>query len=298
MRTDLLHELNDERAEAKRVSLYVLRLDLLHPQYGGNKWFKLKYNLAEAKEKGADRVLTFGGAFSNHLAATAAVAKAQGLRSVGIIRGEETQPLNPTLSFARAQGMELAYMDRETYRRKNEAEVREKLQREFPGACIIPEGGANLQGVKGCTEILPFVPVEFDAVCVACGTGATLAGLALSLREGQRAIGFPVLKGGAFLQEEIATLLREYANASGGAIPQNWSLQNEYHFGGYAKTDERLLSFIKEMKQAHRLSLDHVYTGKLFCGVFDLLENDFFAAGERVLLLHTGGLQGSVLPEK
>lgn len=277
------------------VELYVLRLDLIHPLVSGNKWFKLKYNLDAAKQQNLDTLLTFGGAFSNHIHATATAGKLLGFRTIGIIRGEATQPLNPTLDFAASQGMQLVFVDRQTYRQRHTEALLQQLKQQFGNVYLIPEGGCNLNGVRGCTEILS-QDAGFDIVCLACGTGTTLAGIALSLHQKQRAIGFPVLKGGNFLQSEIETLLLQY-QASGLPIPgdksMSWELVGDYHFGGYAKVNDELLNFKHEFEELHQIPLDYVYTAKMFYGVMDLIKQGRFD-GCRVLMIHTGGLQGNL----
>jgi len=278
------------------VELSVLRLDCMHPLVNGNKWFKLKYNLLEAKQKNLSTLLTFGGAYSNHIFATAAVGNLFGFRTIGVIRGEERLPLNPTLSFATQQGMQLVYLNRETYRQKQTRELQEDLRQRFGNVFIIPEGGSNLNGVRGCTEIVSDAGA-FDTICLACGTGTTLAGITLSLNPGQRVIGFPVLKKGEFLAQEIDNLLRNYRE-SGLPAPNYssapWELICDYHFGGYAKVNDDLLMFSKKFEEKHGIPLDYVYTAKMFSGVMDLLKRGVFPKGDRLLLLHTGGLQGNI----
>ncbi|MEH1765097.1 MAG: pyridoxal-phosphate dependent enzyme [Nostoc sp.] len=298
-----LQQINSEIALDTGVELYVLRLDLMHPWVNGNKWFKLKYNLLEAKEKNFTTLLTFGGAYSNHIYATAAAGNLFGFRTIGVIRGEERLPLNPTLNFAVQQGMQLVYLNRETYRQRNTPALHEYLQQRFGEVFIIPEGGSNLNGVRGCTEIVnEAMPTAgyahaFDYICVACGTATTLAGIALSLHQKQRAIAFPVLKNGAFLAQEIESLLTNYL-ASGlpapYSSPASWELVCDYHFGGYAKVNNELRLFSQQFTQEHGVPLDYVYTAKMFYGVMDLLKQGFFCRGIRLLLVHTGGLQGNI----
>lgn len=298
-----LQEINSEIARRAGVDLYVLRLDLMHPLVNGNKWFKLKYNLLEAKEKNFTTLLTFGGAYSNHIYATAAAGNLFGFRTIGVIRGEERLPLNPTLSFAVQQGMQLVYLNREMYRQRNTPALEEYLQQRFGEVFIIPEGGSNLNGVRGCTEIIAnAMPMAgyaytFDHICVACGTATTLAGIALSLHEGQRAIAFPVLKNGAFLAQEIESLLTNYLTSdlpTPYTSPASWELVCDYHFGGYTKVNNELLLFSQQFTQEHGVPLDYVYTAKMFYGVMDLLKQGFFCKGHSLLLVHTGGLQGNV----
>ncbi|MFN6464459.1 MAG: 1-aminocyclopropane-1-carboxylate deaminase/D-cysteine desulfhydrase [Nostoc sp. DedVER02] len=297
-----IQKINSEIALHAGVDMYVLRLDLMHPWVNGNKWFKLKYNLLEAKEKHFTTLLTFGGAYSNHIYATAAAGNLFGFHTIGVIRGEETLPLNPTLSFAVQQGMQLVYLNREMYRQRNTAALQKYLQQRFGEVFIIPEGGSNLNGVRGCTEIIGDAMLKagsayaFNRVCVACGTATTLAGISLSLYEGQRAIAFPVLKNGLFLAQEIESLLTNYL-ASGLPTPSNpasWELVCDYHFGGYAKLNNELLLFSQQFREEYGIPLDYVYTAKMFYGVIDLLKQGFFSKGDSLLLVHTGGLQGNI----
>jgi 1-aminocyclopropane-1-carboxylate deaminase len=266
----------------------------MHPHVNGNKWFKLKYNLVEAKEKNFSTILTFGGAYSNHIYATAAAGNIFGFRTIGLIRGEENIPLNPTLEFAVAQGMELVYIDRQTYKKRHTEELQNQLKQRFGEVFMIPEGGGNLNGMRGCIEILQTVR-GFDTICLACGTGTTLAGMTLSLSQEQRVIGFPVLKGGDFLNEDINNLLTNYL-ACGLPTPVNspapWQLVSDYHFGGYAKVTNKLKLFCQDFQQQHDIPLDYIYTGKMFYGVMDLIAKGFFKS-ESLLLIHTGGLQGN-----
>ncbi|MDM9584848.1 pyridoxal-phosphate dependent enzyme [Nostoc sp. GT001] len=291
-----IQKINSEIARHAGVDMYVLRLDLMHPWVNGNKWFKLKYNLLEAREKNFTTLLTFGGAYSNHIYATAAAGNLFGFRTIGVIRGEEKLPLNPTLSFAVQQGMKLVYLNREMYRQRNTPALQEYLRQSFGEVFIIPEGGSNLNGVRGCTEIIIGDAIAFNHICVACGTATTLAGIALSLDQTQRAIAFPVLKNGAFLAQEIETLLTNYLTSGLPApytSPASWELVCDYHFGGYAKVNDELLLFSQQFTQEHGVPLDYVYTAKMFYGVMDLLKQGFFCKGDRLLLVHTGGLQGN-----
>ena len=283
-----LQQINSKIARHAGVYLYVVRLDLMHPWVNGNKWFKLKYNLLEAKNKNFTTLLTFGGAYSNHIYATAAAGNLFGFCTIGVIRGEERLPLNPTLSFAVQQGMQLVYLNREMYRQRNTPALEEYLRQRFGEVFIIPEGGSNLNGVRGCTEIVgDAMPTAgyayaFDHICVACGTATTLAGIALSLDKGQRAIAFPVLKNGAFLAQEIESLLTNYLTSDLPApysSPASWELVCDYHFGGYAKVNNDLLFFSQQFTEEHGVPLDYVYTAKMFYGVMDLLKQGFFSKG-------------------
>ncbi|QLE56840.1 1-aminocyclopropane-1-carboxylate deaminase/D-cysteine desulfhydrase [Nostoc sp. TCL26-01] len=289
-------KINHQLASNLGIELSVLRLDLMHPWVNGNKWFKLKYNLFAAKERNYTTLLTFGGAYSNHIFATAAAGNLLGFRTIGVIRGEERLPLNPTLSFAVQQGMQLVYLNRETYRQRHTSALQADLQQRFGQVFIIPEGGSNLDGVRGCMEILSQVNMEFNHVCLACGTATTLTGITLTLNSKQRLLGFPVLKNGEFLVHDINNLLKEYL-ASGLPKPRSslasWELVCHYHFGGYAKVNDELLLFSREFTKTYGIPLDYLYTAKMFYGVMDLLQQGYFTRGDRLLLIHTGGLQGN-----
>lgn len=266
------------------VSLFVKREDLLHPFVSGNKYRKLKYNLLQAKVENAKTVLTFGGAFSNHIAAVAFAAKKNGLRSIGIIRGEEIRSKiddNPTLSFAQSCGMELDFVSREEYRRKTDSEFFGKMSQKWGDFYMIPEGGTNELAVKGCEEILNKGDQSFDYVCCAVGTGGTISGLINGAEPHQKVLGFPALKGD-FLEEDI----RKFAKK------ENWELVTDYHFGGYGKISVELIDFINRFYQENGILLDPIYTGKMFFGIIDLIEKSHFADQSRILAIHTGGIQG------
>lgn len=265
------------------------RDDLIHEHISGNKWHKLKYNLREAVEQNHHTLLTFGGAYSNHIAATAFAANKAGVSSIGIIRGEDDET-NPTLSFARQHRMQLHCISREEYRRKTEVSFLDELEETFGRFYLIPEGGANGLGVRGCAEILPEIEEEFDLVCCAAGTGTTLAGLALTLRENQELLGFPALKGGEFLKGEVERLMMESRLRPIATV--NFKLVTDYHFGGYAKMKPELLEFINGFTVRTGIRLDPIYTGKMMYGIYDLIKKGNIPEGKTVLAVHTGGLQG------
>jgi 1-aminocyclopropane-1-carboxylate deaminase/D-cysteine desulfhydrase-like pyridoxal-dependent ACC family enzyme len=271
------------------VVLYIQREDRVDPITGGNKWRKLKYNLQQARVEGRQTLLTFGGAWSNHIAATAQACRRSGLESIGIIRGEPAHGLTPTLTFARRNGMRLEFIDRQRYRRKHEPAFIDALQQRFGDFYLLPEGGSNSLALKGCAEIVDGITTEFDLVAVACGTGATLAGIATALAPGQRAVGYAVLKNGGFLNRDVQQLLESV----GCGRRDNWRIETGYAFGGYAKTRARLFSFMQQFRRDHHIMLDAVYTGKLFYGLFDQVRCGQFAAGTRIVAIHTGGLQGN-----
>ncbi|TXK33870.1 1-aminocyclopropane-1-carboxylate deaminase/D-cysteine desulfhydrase [Pontibacter qinzhouensis] len=284
-----LQQLHHPLLQEQNIQLWLKREDLLHPTISGNKWRKLKYNLQEAKQQQKSTLLTFGGAYSNHIAAVAAAGEEFGFRTIGIIRGEEHLPLNPTLHLATTQGMELQYVSREVYRQKSESEFLKALAWQYQEPYILPEGGTNNLAVKGCTEIIADIEIEYDYLCCASGTGGTLAGVIAGLEGEKQVLGFPSLKGGAFLQQEIEQLIRNY----NGKTYNNWQLFTDYHFGGYAKVKPELLAFMQAFWEQHQVPLEPVYTGKMMFGIFNLLQKGFFASSSRIVAVHTGGLQGN-----
>lgn len=284
-----VQKLESKWLQERGVEVWVKREDLLHPHISGNKWRKLKYNLQEAQRQGHHTLLTFGGAYSNHIAATAAAGQAYGLRTIGIIRGEEHLPLNPTLALATETGMALHYISREKYRLKDEPAFLAALKEQFGQVYFLPEGGTNLLAVKGCTEIVQDIDMAYDYICCAMGTGGTLAGIVAGLAGQQQVLGFPALKGGDFLKEEVQQLVQAYS----GETYTNWQLITDYHFGGYAKAKPELLTFMEQFKQQHGIQLEPIYTGKMLFGLFDLITKGYFEAGSRIVAVHTGGLQGN-----
>ncbi|MGI5186917.1 1-aminocyclopropane-1-carboxylate deaminase/D-cysteine desulfhydrase [Promicromonospora sp. CA-289599] len=276
--------LDDERLDAAGVRLLLKRDDLIHPDLPGNKWRKLKYNLEAARAAGAPRLLTFGGAYSNHIRAVAAAGALFGFETVGVIRGEEHDPLNPSLQFAVDRGMHLVYLDRQTYRRKTEPDVTDQLRAEFGDFYLVPEGGSNALAVRGCAELVGEITEEFDVICCGVGTGGTLAGIAAGLAPGQQAIGFSSLKGGDFLSDDVAALQR----AESGKVTDNWAIETGYHFGGYAKTKPELAEFIEDFWLRHGLRLDWVYVAKMMYGIYDLAARRKFPTGTRIVAVVTG----------
>lgn len=282
-----LQELNYPLVKEHDLRFIVKREDLNHPFVSGNKWWKLKYNLQEALRQGHDTLLTFGGAYSNHIFATAAAAKELRIKSIGIIRGEEALPLNHTLAFAESCGMKLHYISREAYRKKTEPDFIEQLHHQFGNFYLIPEGGTNKLAIKGCSEFASQLSqeIDFDYLCLSIGTGGTMAGMIEGLEVSKKIIGFSSLKGGEFLEREISSMTSPEKT--------NWSINTKYHFGGYGKTTSALKSFIVEVKRNYQLPLDIVYTSKMFFGVLDFIKKGYFKKGSTLLVLHTGGLQGN-----
>ena len=269
------------------IKLHLKREDRLHPTISGNKFRKLKYNLIEAKAQGLISLLTFGGAYSNHIAAVAAAGLECGFQTIGIIRGEELAdkiPDNPTLRQAQNLGMKLHFISRSDYRRKTDVDFIEQLKQQFGVFYLIPEGGTNQLAVQGCEEILTAQDKQyFDYICCAVGTGGTIAGIINSTSNTQKTLGFPALKGD-FLFDEI----RQWTTRS------NWDLCLDYHFGGYAKTTPELLQFIQQFQQKTDIEIEPIYMGKMLFGIFDLVEKGYFPANSKILAIHTGGLQGNL----
>ena len=266
------------------ISLHIKREDLIHSFVSGNKFRKLKYNLLEAKTQNKDTLLTFGGAFSNHIAAVAYAGKDKGFKTIGIIRGDELRGKiseNPTLQFAENCGMQFEFVSREEYRLKSENHFLEKLKMKFGDFYLIPEGGTNELAIKGCEEILTENDADFDFICCAVGTSGTISGIINSVLDHQKVLGFPSLKGD-FLQDEIRNFVET----------QNWELITGYHFGGYGKVSEELIAFINQFYAETKIPLDPIYTGKMVFGVIDLISENYFPANSKILLIHTGGIQG------
>lgn len=273
----------------KEIELWIKREDEIHPEVSGNKFRKLKYNILQAKKENQNTILSFGGAFSNHILATASAAKMEGLNSIGVIRGEElsedlkaTLSSNPTLSAAYSYGMKFVFISREDYRKKSEPEMISKLNLELGDFYLVPEGGTNELAVKGCEEILTKDDEQFDYICSCVGTGGTLAGLINTSSSNQKVLGYPALKGD-FLKEEIEKFV---------SSKNNWELITDYNFGGYAKHPIELIQFINEFKKQTDIALDPIYTGKMMYGILDQVQNDKFSKGSKILVIHTGGLQG------
>lgn len=283
-----LTSINEYITTIRGCSLYIKREDLLHPSISGNKYRKLKYNVLEAKETACDSLVTFGGAFSNHIAATAAAGKLEGIKTIGYIRGEElgknfskTVSENPTIAFAHSCGMQLYFITREAYREKDGRRFRESIKKKFPNAYIIPEGGTNELAIKGCEEILVEKDQNFNYICCAAGTGGTASGIINSLSKDQKMLVFPALKG-KWMEAE----LQKYT------INNQYIIEPNYHFGGYAKVTIPLINFINSFTKEYRIALDPIYTGKMLYGIFDKMKHQFFPENSRILAIHTGGLQG------
>jgi len=275
--------------EKNGVEVFVKREDLLHEHVSGNKFRKLKYNLFEAQKLGKSTLLTFGGAYSNHIVATAFAGKLFGIKTIGVIRGDElandlkhTLATNPSLKFASEQGMTFHFVTRSDYREKTTDNFINKLKQKFGNFYLVPEGGTNKLAIIGCEEILTSEDDKFDYICSGIGTGGTISGIINSTKPHQKVLGFPALKGN-FHHKEI----KKYVGSK-----TNWELIDDYHFGGFAKINDELVSFINEIKHNYGLSLDPIYTSKMLFGINDMIEKNYFKKGTKILAVHTGGLQG------
>ncbi|HHB79942.1 MAG TPA: pyridoxal-phosphate dependent enzyme [Saprospiraceae bacterium] len=283
-----MHLVDRPEWKAHDVHIYIKRDDLLHKFVQGNKWRKLKYNLLEAKRLGKKQLLTFGGAFSNHIHATAAAGQMFGLETIGWIRGDKLEEMSPTLVFAQAAGMELVYVDRTTYRRRKDADFLTKVAEQYPDAYIIPEGGSNALALKGVaemvTEINEQMPDRKPMVwCVGVGSGGTMAGMIRTVKDTDVVMGFSSLKGD-FVDEMVAGFLeKEY---------QNWQIWKDGHLGGFARWKPELIDFINSFYESTGIPLDPIYNGKLWYRLNDLILDGYFPKGSQIMVIHTGGLQG------
>ncbi|MFE9854088.1 1-aminocyclopropane-1-carboxylate deaminase/D-cysteine desulfhydrase [Streptomyces sp. NPDC005780] len=277
-----LQPAGDERFARHGVTLLLKRDDLIHADLPGNKWRKLAPNLRAAAGR---PVLTFGGAYSNHLRATAAAGRLLGFRTIGVVRGDELahRPLNPSLARCAADGMLLHFVDRRTYRAKGDPQVLAGLLSTYGECEVIPEGGSNALAAQGCTELGRELRGTAGVAAVACGTGGTLAGLAAGLAPGQRALGIPVLRGG-FLEDAVRDLQREAFGGPAGT----WSLDERFHFGGYARTTPALHAFADDFEDRHGLPVERLYVAKLLYALTVLAGEGAFPAGSAVAAVITG----------
>ncbi|MFO0434775.1 MAG: 1-aminocyclopropane-1-carboxylate deaminase/D-cysteine desulfhydrase, partial [Sphingobacteriaceae bacterium] len=285
----------------KNFSIDVLRLDLIHPYYGGNKYFKLKYNVISAETLKQSRnlsgqgdelpILTFGGAHSNHIYSTAAFCHEHKLKVIGVIRGESSLiEQSPTLQFAQKQGMHLHFISRERYKNKTDNDLIEELKQEFGDFYMIPEGGNNELGIKGCMEIMDQVPT-YDYVFCACGTVCTYTGILASAKSNQKIIGVSVLKGENALMADVNKNAANFQFThikpfSGGKLDHS-AILDQYHFGGYAKHTKELLNFKNTFEADHHIPLDYIYTSKLFYAVYDLINKGQLMDNSSVLIVHS-----------
>ncbi|RFZ85617.1 pyridoxal-phosphate dependent enzyme [Mucilaginibacter terrenus] len=277
-----VQELSDSLFEDKGVRVFIKRDDMIHPVISGNKWRKLKYVLQQARIEGKTHLVTFGGAFSNHLLATAAAAAKFGFKCTGIVRGEDVQ--NDTLFMCRLHGMQLIFTDRDSYGDKQA--LFSKYFGDNAEAFFIDEGGASALAAKGCSELVAELTDNYTDIFCACGTGTTAAGIINGIAENGLPAHFqavPVFKNGGFIRDEIDRYL---------LLPATYSLHAKYHFGGYAKTTPELTSFIQTFISSTGIIIDPVYTGKMLYAIYQLIKEDRFAAGSKILAIHTGGIWG------
>ncbi len=279
----ITHSITDEKLALKNIRLDVLRADRIHEVVSGNKWFKLSLYLKDAMDKGFKTIGTFGGAYSNHIIATAFAANISGLNSIGLIRGERAKLLSQTLLHAMEENMELRFLSRSDYKNP------QKFIDEEPHIYWIPEGGYGIPGAEGAKEMLSFVPdlPAYDYIVAATGTGTMLAGLIKAISDHQKVIGISVMKGNFELTQKVKDLLTPAEQL------KNFELVHDFHFGGYAKHPQQLLDFINELWRTHNLPTDIVYTSKTLFAIFSLIDQNFFKEGTKILMIHSGGLQGN-----
>ncbi len=271
--------------EEHDIQLFIKRDDLLHPVISGNKWRKLKYTLAHALSNGHQHLISMGGAYSNHLHALAYVGYKLNTKTTGLIRGEQPAEENQTLTDLRKWGMNIEFVKRSAFRElRKHRSFDAKPAKQYDGYWI-PEGGATQDALRGVAEIIDEINCDFDTLALACGTGTTLAGLAKILPRKKRVLGFSALKGGGFLEKDVKKILKDKSLT-------NWSINFDYHFGGFAKINEELLSFIDEFQTHNNIPLEPIYNGKMLFGLIDLIKKDCFKKGQKIIAIHTGGLQG------
>ena len=282
-----LQKISDDLFDQKQVSLSVLRLDTLHNVVCGNKLYKLQFFLQNALQQASAGIVTFGGPYSNHLVAAAFACREAGLKSVGIVRGERPEKLSHTLTACLEYGMQLKFISRQDYDKKENPEFLQLLQSTFKNRQLVPEGGYHPMGAAGAALIMNLVPNDTSHICCAIGTATTVAGLLLGLKNNQQIISVPVLKNMNDLEQRIAFLTNR------SFTPQQFKIMPDYHFGGYAKKTTELINFMNALYQKHQLPTDFVYTGKMMFAIIDLIKKDFFPVGSQLVCIHTGGLQGN-----
>ena len=289
-----LQKIEEPLFKEKNVEVYIKRDDEIHPEISGNKWRKLRLNIEKFHSGKYDALLTFGGAFSNHIAATAALCGNISIPSIGIIRGDELiVDSNKTLQQAHQYGMQLIFVSRDEYNQRYERIYHEELRTRFKNILIVPEGGANYLGALGAADSIKELPFEPTHIYLAMGTGTTSAGCLLGA-ENATVIGVPALKGGDFLRKDIEELVQLVL------LEKNWTeekmkqlqIESDFHFGGYGKHTNELIQFITQFYQQHQIKLDHVYTAKMMYAFYSNLKADKIKPNSKVVVLHTGGLQG------
>ncbi len=280
----ILTKIDDPWLMPYQIELWMKRDDLLHSIISGNKWRKLKYSLDHALSLGANTLISMGGAYSNHLHALAYVGKVLDLKTIGFIRGEQPQILTPTLQDMKAWGMELKFVSRSEYRVLRQYKNWHDLPGLKPGQYWLTEGGAQALALKGVADLIAEIGFPYTTLCVPCGTGTTLAGIIDAVPEQVSVLGFAALKNAGFLTADVEALLSQSCN--------NWQINWDYHFGGFAKINTVLTAFIENFELKTTIPLEPIYTGKMMYAVYDLIKKHYFQPGERIIALHTGGLQG------
>jgi 1-aminocyclopropane-1-carboxylate deaminase len=280
----ILTRINDPLLAQFQIELWMKRDDLLHPVISGNKWRKLKYIIDHALSLGADTLISMGGAYSNHLHALAYAGKVLGLKTIGLVRGEQPEALTPTLQDMENWGMELKFVSRADYRLLRQYKKWQALPDIKPRQYWVPEGGAQTLALKGVAELVAEIGIPCDTLCVPCGTGTTLAGIIEAVPQYVSVLGFAALKNAGFLTAEVEAMLSQSRD--------NWQINLDYHFGGFAKSSEELSAFIEDFELKTTIPLDPVYTGKMMYAIYDLIKKHYFKPGERIIAVHTGGLQG------
>lgn len=286
--TSSLTQLFSPVLEQKKIELWVKRDDMIHPIISGNKWRKLKYVIDDVLARGDKTIISMGGAYSNHLHALAYVGQLLNIQTIGYIRGEKPKRLSPTLIDVQKWGMELRFVSRSEYRKLREFKHCYQFPNIKKGQYWLPEGGATKLALKGVREIMTEIGQEFDVFCVPCGTGTTFAGIVLSAPQNSMLYGFSALKGAGFLDDDVEVLLGRPVEPIA-----KWQIQFDYHFGGFAKTTNKLVFFINTFENQYNIELESIYTGKMFCGLFDMINKDTFKPGQKIVAIHTGGLQGN-----
>jgi len=281
-----LQQLDEPLFTQYEVKVWVKRDDLLHPIISGNKWRKLKYCLNHALELNKDTLISMGGAYSNHLHALAYVGKLLNLKTRAFIRGERPKQLNPTLKDLLDWGMELNFVSRSDYRVLRAFKCFDALPDLKPNQYWLPEGGALEFALKGVGECVDEIKIEYDIICAPCGTGTTLAGIISAVPKEKQVLGFAALKGAGYLNDEIQQQL-----PSNKKLPQ-WQINLDYHFGGFAKTKPHLQRFMRTFEHKHNIPLETIYSGKMFYALYELIQQNTFKAGSKIIAIHTGGLQG------
>ncbi|MGZ4977358.1 MAG: 1-aminocyclopropane-1-carboxylate deaminase/D-cysteine desulfhydrase [Methylobacter sp.] len=280
----ILTKIHDPLLVQYQIELWMKRDDLLHPVISGNKWRKLKYILDHALSVGANTLISMGGVYSNHLHALAYAGKVLGLKTIGLVRGEQPEILTPTLQDITKWGMSLEFVSRTEYRQLRQYKKWHDLPGLKPRQYWLPEGGAQTLALKGVGELVTEVEIPYDTICVPCGTGTTLAGIIEAVPEQTSVLGFAALKNAGFLTEEVRSVLSQSCN--------NWQINLDYHFGGFAKINAGLNAFIEDFELKTTIPLESIYTGKMMYAVYDLIKKHYFRPGQRIIAVHTGGLQG------